>query len=170
MNTKKYKIAFFLLFSHLFASNALAAEDLLSVNKTVIIQIIIFIAAIFILNALVFKPFLSLIDRRHKLTRGAIEEAEELERKVKGIIEEYDQKLAEARAQAQEERSKIVQEAESASSAMISKAREEAEGILEEAKGKLETEASVMKEKLKGEVQLLAKDIASKVLGKEVQA
>ena len=53
---------------------------------------------------------------------------------------------------------------------MISKAREEAEGILEEAKDKLEAEAGAMKEKLKGEVQLLAKDIASKVLGKEVQA
>ena len=60
-------------------SNAFAAsEDLLTVNKTVFFQIIIFLAAIFILNKLVFKPFLNLIDKRVKLTRGAIEEANEL--------------------------------------------------------------------------------------------
>ena len=57
-------------------SNAYAASgDLLSVNYTVFIQIIIFLIAIYILNKLVFKPFLGLVDRRDKLTRGAIEEA-----------------------------------------------------------------------------------------------
>lgn len=167
MKQKRFLIVFSLIFSLLVASNALAADDLLSVNKTVFIQIILFLAAIFILNSLVFKPFIQLIDRRHKLTRGAIEEAEELERKVKEIIEEYDQKLSEARTVAQEERNKILREAESVSSGIITKAREDANVVLEEAKVRLEAEAKEMKEKLKGDVDLLAKDIASKILGKE---
>jgi hypothetical protein len=40
------------------ATDAYASEDLLSVNYTVFIQIVIFLLAIFILNKLVFKPFL----------------------------------------------------------------------------------------------------------------
>ena len=72
-----------------------ASGDLLSVNYTVFIQIVIFLIAIFILNKLVFKPFLGLVDRRDKLTRGAIEEAHELEDKVKAIKEKKDNPLDE---------------------------------------------------------------------------
>ena len=151
-------------------SNAFAAsEDLLTVNKTVFIQIIIFLAAIFILNKLVFKPFLNLIDKRVKLTRGAIEEANELEAKVKQIIEDYDAKLTQARVQAIEERNKIILEGQTVAGGIVSKAREETGVLLEEAKTKLEADTKEIKEKIKGEIDGLAGDIASRVLGKEVR-
>jgi F-type H+-transporting ATPase subunit b len=149
------------------ASQASASEDLLSVNKTVFIQIVIFIAAIFILNALVFKPFLELIDRRDRLTKGAIKEAKELEEKVREIILEYEAKLNEARAQAQEERSRIVREGEAAASGIIAKTREETASLLDEAKKKLESDTEAIKDRLRGDVQMLSKEIASKVLGRE---
>lgn len=168
MRNLRYAISFIFMPTLLSTVDAVAAgDDLLSVDRTVVIQIVIFIASIFILNALVFRPFIRLIDRREKLTKGAIEEARELEEKVKEIIEEYDAKLGEARAQAQEERSKILREAETASEGIIAKARQEAAGVIEEAKTKLEADTGRIKEKLKGDVELLAKDIASKILGKE---
>ncbi len=145
-----------------------ASEDMLSVNYTVFIQIAIFLIAIFILNKLVFKPFLNLVDRRDMLTRGAIEEAHELEEKVKVIIEEYDLKLDEARALAAQERSKLVLEGQKVAGEIIGKAREEAGVFLEEAKAKLEADTKEIKEKIKGDIDELATDIASKVLGKEV--
>lgn len=146
-----------------------ASDDLLSVNYTVLIQIVIFIIAIFILNKLVFKPFLNLVDRRDKLTRGAIEEAHELEEKVKSIIEEYDAKLKEARDVAAEERNKLIAEGQAVSSEIIGKAREESSSLLHEAKIKLEADTKQIKEKIKGDIDGLAQDIASKVLGKEVR-
>lgn len=150
------------------APGAFAADNLLSVNKTVFIQIVLFLVAIYVLNKLVFKPFLNLTDRRDKLTRGAIEEAKELEEKVAHIIEEYDAKLAEARAQALEERNKIVQEGQSAAEDILSKAREETSELLHEAKHKLEVETEEIKNKVKSDVDDIAQDIASRVLGKEV--
>ncbi|MFI5323307.1 MAG: ATP synthase F0 subunit B [Thermodesulfobacteriota bacterium] len=167
MNQKKFLTMVSLLFLLSTATRAFAAEDLLSINKTVIIEIIIFIAAIFILNKLVFKPFIELIDRREKLTKGALNEAKEVEEKVKDIIREYETKINEARVVALEERSKIVKEAETAANGIISQAREETAGLVEEAKHKLETETQAIKEKLKGDVQILAKEIASKILGRE---
>ena len=152
------------------SSQAFASEDLLSVNKTVFIQIVIFIAAIFILNTLVFKPFMELIDRRDKLTKGSIKEARELEEKVKQIILEYEARLNEARAQAQEERNKIVREAETAAAGIVANTREETVALLDDAKKKIESEAEVIKEKLKGDVQLLSNEIASKILGREAGA
>ncbi len=146
-----------------------ASGDLLSVNYTVFIQIVIFLIAIYILNKLVFKPFLNLVDRRDKLTRGAIDEAHELEEKVKAIIEEYDSKLSEARALAVEERNKLVQEGQSVAQEIIGEARSETSALLHEAKIKLESDTKEIKEKIKGDIDGLASDIASKVLGKEVR-
>lgn len=150
------------------ASQAYASDDLLSVNKTVFIQIVLFLIAIYILNTLVFKPFMKLMDRRDKLTRGAIEEAKELEVKVRQIIEEYDIKLAEAREQAIEERNKIVHEGQTVADGILSKAREETTELLKEAKTKLEADTEEIKVKVKSDVDAIAKDIASKVLGREV--
>ena len=148
--------------------SAFASEDLLSVNKTVFIQIVLFLIAIYILNKLVFKPFLNLMDRRDKLTRGAIEEAKELEEKVVHIIKEYDSKLAEARVLAIEERNKIVHEGQTAAEGILARAREETTELLKDAKSKLEADTQEIKNKVKSDVHAIAKDIASRVLGKEI--
>ena len=151
------------------AHGAFAASDnLLSVNKTVFIQIAIFLIAIYILNKLVFKPFLALVDRRDKLTRGAIEEANELEGKVAQIIEEYDAKLAEARVQAVAERNKIIHEGQKAADDIVHKTRENTSALLHEAKEKLEADTQDIKNKVKSDVDSIAKDIATTVLGKEI--
>jgi len=150
------------------APSAFASDDLLSVNKTVFIQIVIFLIAIYILNKLVFEPFLNLIDRRDKLTRGAMEEAKEFEEKVAHIIEEYDAKLAEARVFAVEERNKIVQEGQSVAEGILTQAREETTELLKDAKSKLEADTQEIKNKVKSDVDTIAKDIASTVLGKEI--
>lgn len=163
---------FILCFSllSLMTSSAYAASgDLLSVNYTVFIQIVIFLIAIYILNKFVFKPFINLVDRRDKLTRGAIEEAHELEEKVKAIIEEYDLKLNEARAIAIEERNKLIQEGQNVAQEIIGEARNETGALLDEAKIKLEADTKEIKEKIKNDIDVLATDIASKVMGKEVR-
>ena len=159
----------FSLLSLITSSAYAASEDLLSVNYTVFIQIVIFLIAIYILNKFVFKPFINLVDRRDMLTRGAIEEAHELEEKVKAIIEEYDVKLNEARAFAAEERNKLIQEGQNVSQEIIGEARNETGALLDEAKTKLEAETKEIKDKIKNDIDGLATDIASKVMGKEVR-
>ena len=156
------------LLSLITSSAYAASDDLLSVNYTLFIQIAIFLIAIYILNKLVFKPFLGLVDRRDKLTRGALEEAHELEEKVKAIIEEYDSKLSEARTLAVEERNKLIQEGQNVAQEIIGEARNEASALLDEAKVKLEADTKEIKEKIKGDIDGLAGEIATKVLGKEV--
>lgn len=150
-------------------SNALAAsEDILSVDKTVFIQVIIFIAAIFILNKLVFRPFMDVIDRREKLTEGALQEARELDEKVRNIIEAYEARLAKAREQATEERNNLVRDGEAIANGLTARAREETASLLEDAKSRLKAETEEIKKRIDSDVEVLAKDVASKVLGREV--
>ncbi|MBI2485864.1 MAG: ATP synthase F0 subunit B [Deltaproteobacteria bacterium] len=162
-------ILFFILIALLISTfNARAAEDILSVDKTLIIQIIIFVAAIFILNSLLFKPLLELVVRREKLTTGTIEEANQLGKKVEQIINEYNVKLNEARTQAMEERNEIRRQAQSAYDDIVKKAKEEAQTLLEEAKAKLQSETKEIKEKVRSDIEVLAREMASRILGKEV--
>jgi F-type H+-transporting ATPase subunit b len=148
--------------------NAMAAEGILSVDKTLVIQIIVFVAAIFVLNSLLFKPLLGLMEKREQLTTGTIGEAKELEQKVGQIIGEYNARLNEARAKALEERNEIRREAQAAAEDIIRKAREEAQILLEEAKGKLASETKEIKEKIRSDIEVLAREMASRILGKEV--
>ncbi|MGH7890227.1 MAG: ATP synthase F0 subunit B [Thermodesulfobacteriota bacterium] len=149
-------------------NDALAAEDILSVDKTLIIQIIIFVAAIFILNSLLFKPLLELLGRREKLTSGTIEEAKQLGEKVEQIINEYKMKLNEARSLAMEERNEIRRHAQTAYEDAVKKAREEAQAVMEESKVRLQSETKEIKEKVRSDIAVLARDMVSRILGKEI--
>lgn len=149
-------------------TDAKAAEELLKVDKTLIVQIVIFIAAIFILNSILFKPLLQLVERREELTTGRLKEAKELEARVKEIMKDYKEKLDEVRARAMEERNEIRREAETAGERIIARAHDEALALLQEAKAKLESQARDIREKIKPEIEILARDMASQVLGREL--
>lgn len=149
-------------------SDAGAAEELLKIDKTLIVQIIIFIAAIFILNSLLFKPLLGLIEKRERLTTGRIKEAKELRERVEQIEKEYRAKLDEIRAKAMEERNEMRREAQAAAEDLIEKAHREAQALLGEVQSKLELEAKEIRERIKPEIEVLAHEIALKILGRKV--
>jgi F-type H+-transporting ATPase subunit b len=149
-------------------SDAEAAEELLKIDKTLIIQLIIFIATIFILNSLLFKPFLRLVERREKLTTGRIKEAKELEEKVEHITREYRAKLDEIRAKATEERNDIRREAQAAAEDLIGRTHKEAQALLEEARSKLKLEANEIRERIKPEIEVLAREMSLQILGRKV--
>jgi F-type H+-transporting ATPase subunit b len=170
MNKPRLRIYLLFIFTFLVISttNAKAAEELLRIDKTLIIQMVIFISAIFILNSLLFKPLLQLVERREQLTTGRIKEAKELEKKVEQIIKEYKEKLDEVRAKAMEERNEIRRVAQTAGEKLIAKAHDEAQALIQEAKAKLWLEASEIREKIKPEIEILARDMASQILGREL--
>lgn len=149
-------------------SDASAAEELLKIDKTLIVQLIIFIATIFILNSLLFKPFIEVVEKREKLTTGRIKEAKELEVKVEQITREYRAKLDEIRAKAMEERNEIRREAQAAAEDLIGKAHKEAQALLEEARSKLNLEAKEIRERIKPQIEVLAREMALQILGRKV--
>jgi F-type H+-transporting ATPase subunit b len=156
---------FFLL---MITSNASASEDILKVDKTLFVQLIIFIVAIFILNSLLFKPLIQLVDRREKLTTGTIAEAKRIREELEKIRDEYSSRLNEARSQAILERSEIRRQAQLSSEEIIKRAREENQAFLDESTKRLESETREIEEKIKPTIEILAKDVASIVLKKEI--
>ncbi|MEI6609958.1 MAG: ATP synthase F0 subunit B, partial [Deltaproteobacteria bacterium] len=79
-------------------------------DYTLFVQMVTFLALIFILNILLYKPILAIIDRRKK-------QLEELENEIKLFndsvdkrVAEYDEKLKLAKSNASEIKKEIVKE------------------------------------------------------------
>lgn len=159
-----YSIIFFTLSFDAYA----AGGDLISIDRTIVVQFLIFIVALYILNSFILKPLLELADRREKLTKGTIQEARDLTEKAEQAIANYNDKIEMARAEALEKRTEIRKEAQTAAETTVSEARAESQESLKQYKNDLNLHIDQLKEKMKPEVDVLAKDIASRILGKEV--
>ena len=151
------------------ADNLYASEDILSINPTHLgIIAAIFVISIIVFNKILFTPLMDLDEKREKLTSGTSSEAKELKLKAEQTIKEYGEKINEARVQVQEERNLIRKEAQSSAAEMIERARTETGAVLADATSKIEKEARELREKIKPEIELIAKDIASKLINKEI--
>jgi len=142
-------------------SIAAGEENILSIDKTVVIQLIIFLVAIYILNKLIFKPFLEVVDKREKLTTGTIEEANKLEQRANKIIEEYKHKLEEARSLALLERIKMRQEADNAAQDIIETTRSETDSMINKAKINIQNQFEKTQESIEVQIESLGNVIAS---------
>ena len=161
-------LIYFLLIGVISAENTFASEDILSVDRTLIVQIIIFVSSIFLLNKLLFKPLLDLDLRRDKLTTGTTTEARELRAKAEETINEYRNRINEARMQLQEERNEVRKNAQASATEIVSSAREEVNDMLDEARVNIDKESKDLREKIKPEIELIAKNVASQFLNKEI--
>ena len=165
LNLPVYGFMFLLL--SLSSCNFKVGEGLISFDQTIIIQFLIILAALYILNVLIFRPLLGLLDRREKLTQGTVDEAKKLTEAAENLISEYKQKIDDARAEATEKRAEIRREAQLIAEKMVSEARDESHSALESYKRDLDTQVADIKTKIKPEIENLAKDISDKVLGVE---
>ena len=152
------------------SGNAFAAgDDILSIDpKHLVILIALFVAAIVLLNKILFTPLMELDEKREQLTSGTSNEAKELKLKAEQTIKQYNEKINEARVQTQEERTLIRKEAQSSAAEMMERARTDATSLLDDAKTKINNEAAAIREKIKPEIEMIAKDVASKLINKEI--
>ncbi len=168
MNKLKTIICFFIIIL-ISSNNLFAAEDILSIDPIHLgILAAMFVASVLVLNKILFKPLLELDEKREQLTSGTSSEAKELKLKAEQTIKGYNEKINDARIQTQEQKNLIRKQAQNSAAEMIERARGETNLLLEDAKTKIEKEAQIIREKIKPEIELIAKDVASKLINKEI--
>ena len=168
MNKLRTIICFFIIIL-ISSNNLFAAEDILSIDPIHLgILAAMFVASILVLNKILFKPLLELDEKREQLTSGTSTEAKELKLKAEQTIKEYNEKINDARIQTQEQKNLIRKQAQNSGAEMIERARGETNSLLQDAKTKIEKEAQIIREKIKPEIELIAKDVASRLINKEI--
>lgn len=138
-------------------------------DVTIFIQMITFLALIYILNILLYKPILAIIERRKK-------KLEELENEIKLFNEsvdkraaEYEEKLKLAKANASELKKEIIQEGADQAKKTIDAVRNEIPLLMQEFQQKMDKEIQTARQTLDSQSRKLSLEIAQKVMGRAVQ-
>jgi F-type H+-transporting ATPase subunit b len=138
-------------------------------DYTLLIQIVTFLALIYILNHLLFKPILSIIDRRKKQLEELENEIKLFNDSVNKRVSEYDEKLKQAKTNASELKKEIIKEGDDQAKNIVDIVRGEIPLMTQEFQQKMEKEMQAARKILDNQSRKLSLAIAEKVLGRSVQ-
>jgi F-type H+-transporting ATPase subunit b len=147
----------------------LSGGSIIDLDGTVFVQLGMFFIAFLILHALVFKPMVALLDAREQAIDGAKDEAKHLEQEVKDKQATFEAELRKVRGTAGEERERLRTEGLELERKLLESVRAETTTLVREAGERLQVEATRVRGELSQSQPELAREIASKVIGREVQ-
>lgn len=150
------------------ASLAAGGHPLIDIDLTAFVQFALFLLLMFVANKWLFQPYLALRERRKAGIEGARTEADRMTAQADAKLADYETQLAVARNRANEEGRKIRGEAVAHEREVTDKARATAQTAIDEAQTKMRAETAAARAQLMPQADAIAKQIASKLLGREV--
>jgi F-type H+-transporting ATPase subunit b len=132
------------------------------------VQIALFVVLWLVLKPTLFDPMLKLFEEREKRIEGARVQARKTDEASAGALAKYEAAMAQARTAANAERDKLRAEGVKAENDILAKVRATTTKALEEGRGRLSEEAATARAQLKVEAAQIARELAGRVLGREV--
>ena len=133
-----------------------------------IMQIILFLALVFLLKKFAWKPILDAVNEREEGIKNALLSAENAKKEMQNLKSDNEKLLADARL----ERDSMMKEAREIKEKMINDAKTEAQTagqkMIEQAKVSIQSEKNAALAELKAQVSTLSLDIAEKLLKDEL--
>ncbi|MFH1624841.1 MAG: ATP synthase F0 subunit B [Pseudomonadota bacterium] len=142
---------------------------MLSLNFTLIIQVVVFLSLLWLLNRFLFKPVENILDERLAKTQGLTAKAEEIERELVEKAKEYEIKLKEARTEGLKARDGLKREGLDEEKAVVSRVTKEAKNSVEEKKGGIYSDAEAVRKELEPQMREISRDISVKLLGRRIE-
>ena len=141
---------------------------MISLDYSVIYQIVLFLVVWIVLSKVLFRPYLILLDERERKTTGAQADLGELEHEATRLRAQYEEKIAQAQAAGYAAKEAILQEARQQREAVLNQARQEAMSILEGVRRELASQMQKERQLAATEIRTIAQEMASKILGRNV--
>jgi F-type H+-transporting ATPase subunit b len=154
----------------LFALPALALleENIVQPNITIVIVFGLFIIFAFILNQILFKPIGKVLDERESQTEGAAAEARAAARQYQSRLANYEETIRQARAESyrkiEEQRKAALDERQQ----LIEAARAQADAEIAKGRQQIGKEAAAARTQLESEARQIAEQISRTILGRTV--
>ena len=142
---------------------------MVSLDYSLGIQIINFLVLIFILNILLYKPILGMIDRRKKQFEDSDAEIRRLQDTVEQKMADYEEKLRQAKAAAVEQKNEIIRQGADEAKTVIDAVRAQVPGMMEEFQTRMDSEIGAARKILTDHSAQLSVEIAEKVLGRSLR-
>ena len=141
---------------------------MVSINGTLLIQIINFIILCAILGHFCYKPILRVLDERKARIKNDLDSAAASKKDAAALKVSYESKLQDAEAKAQEIVDKAMKEAQAQAQAQINEAHAAIERDKENATKQIDRERKEALNDLKAQVATLSCDIAAKIISQNM--
>lgn len=141
---------------------------MIEINQSLIIQIVNFLIFLFIINHLIFKPIVRVINERRERIDGTMDKARLMEIEVQKKLEAYEQRIQEAKSRAANEKERLRRQGESTSKEIVEKARTELARDIPIIRKQIASETERVRRELEKKAQEMATDIACRILGREI--
>jgi F-type H+-transporting ATPase subunit b len=132
--------------------------------------LVVFGISLLILAKFVFPRIAEALDKRQRAIEESIDVAEQTRRKAEELLAEYRQRLAEARAQADEIVTRARRTGEAAESEIVAEARAKREEMMEQTRREIEAETRRAIQQIRSEVADLTIAATEKVTRKTLDA
>lgn len=147
----------------------LSEGSIIDLDVTFWFQLGLFGVAFFLFRPLVFRPMVALFEARENAIEGAKLEALRLQDEASAESEEFEEEMRRLRLQAGEERDRLRAEGKRLERTVLDHVRAETDKQLAEADAQLKHEEAKLRADLDQSIPALARQIASKMLDREVQ-
>ena len=145
--------------------------DIISVNIwDILISLANLLILFLILKRFLFKPVQKMFETRKQQVENIYAEADENRSQAVSMKQEYEAKMASARAEADGLVRNAVQTAQKRSDAIMAEAAGQASHIKQKAEEEIAKEKQQMLQDVRGEISDIAVSIASKVVEREINA
>jgi len=141
----------------------------ISIDFTLLIQMVNFVILMFILNLLLYKPVLGIIDKRKKNLQDIEEEIKRLNQSVDERMAAYEEKLRLAKVQALEKKQEIMAEGAEQAKSFIEAAKGDIPGMMEKFHADMNREVDEARRILTNQSKKISIEIAEKLLGRSLQ-
>ncbi len=141
---------------------------MISINATLIVQIINLLVLIFILNKIMYRPVREIMARRAQQIEQGKAEAEAMRQKAQADKEAFERELFLARKKVREELARLRLEAENKARAIIDQAQEQAKQKDAELSAEISRQIEKARQDIRQEAETVARSMAAAVLGREV--
>lgn len=151
---------------HAIAPNAapvLAAASI-DVDGTILVQMLLFWFVFIFLHFVLFRPYLKTVEAREEGVGGSREEAAEMEERAGQLIEEYEQKMRQARRDAQDVRESLRNQGLQEQTDMVDEVRGELQVKLNAEREKIDAKVAAAKTDLGTRSKQLARAMVDKLL------
>ena len=143
---------------------------MISINATLLVQLIHFLLLLFIMNRLMLQPLLKLIQEREAYTVNTKSEIKDIEVKIGQLKEEFIVKENDARKNAARDRTDIMNVGMGEAEGFLNTSREKVSSIRQQAEQEVEAEVSKTRPLLEGQASSLVSGIIEKIIGRRIEA
>jgi F-type H+-transporting ATPase subunit b len=151
------------------SGHAEGGGGLISLDKSLFVQMFNFIVLLVILHRLFYKPFLAKMNERTEAIKRSLDEAQEARAQAAKQAEENAERMRAAYAEAAAIRAQALKEAADEQRRLVEAARAEAAKLLESAKAQTDADIRRAREDLRREVGDIAIAVAERLVRKSLR-